>query len=163
MSRTQISVSAADDPNDPTRTVLTVAGVGQSFDKNWFFDGQYDQNQVIANLALLKQVNGSLAHIASDAFRAMVNGRGMSCPDKTRFLSSVTQTNPGMYSFQIGSTVDAADQPGFELDQNALDQMTAPLSIDQIAGNVKTFLRYGGLTSMTAEAYAAINAQMFWQ
>jgi hypothetical protein len=161
MGRTQISVNAADDPDDATRTLLSVAGVGQSYDKGSFFNQPYDQDHVLQNLAINKQLNAS-GHIASADFQSRVNANGIQCLDKVRYLVSVTQTVPGNYLLQFGSTVDVAEV-GFEIGVNDLDLMTDPVSLDHVKKNVATFLRIMGFTSMTPQAYAAINARLFWQ
>jgi hypothetical protein len=162
MPREQVSVVIGDDPDDSSRVQVVVAGVGESRDKSYFFDGQFDQEQLLSNLAICKQIN-NLGHVATDDFRRGINSRGgVECTDKTRYLVSVSLVSPGRYAFAFGSTVDVPET-GFELDENQLDEDVNPRDISSIMANIKTFCRIRGITQMDSAAYCAINAWKFWR
>ena len=94
---------------------------------------------------------------------------GIECGDGIlRFITSVSLVTPGTantpatYSVNIGRTVDVPEL-AFEIEENLLDNDTAPLETDEVANNIRVFLRIRKFTQMNAATYSAIQSYAFWR
>jgi hypothetical protein len=151
--------------NEQGIATFQVGPYGFSRELTWLFDrSNFEPNHMIKNLRLAHKI-GAKADVASREFLDSVNGgnKGMDLADGTWFIRKVALSSGSEDTYEISFSITKTGPISHTIttSRTEFENNESP-NPENILDNVRSFLRRGNFSSLTAGAISALKNTTFW-